>query len=232
MNVATASGAAAGAPDPSAALQAAYDTIRRTRMEGIPILNPAVGVEAVGFRRWRGFWLGVLVTPWCMNLALTEAEPAAWPALRVGEKFTQIFPAGRFEFILGRETLLGTGRRGETLMCSLFSPMFEFANHAGARATALACLDALFDESNLETADIGIGPAPVTLQQDAAAAAAAAESAETAERLAPDAKAAPPAETCAPMPSASRRDFLRGRWTARAAPAPESGAGRPAVNAR
>jgi [NiFe] hydrogenase assembly HybE family chaperone len=202
--------ATSAAPDPSAALQAAFDTIRRTRMQAIPILNEALRVDAVGFRRWQDFWLGVLVTPWCMNLVLMPAEPAFWPALRVGDKSTHLFPAGRFDFIFGREALLGEGARGETLMCSLFSPMFEFADHDGARDTALACLDALFDEKNIEATDIVVGPAPVTLQQDAAAVAQDVER-EQAEAAAPAAHAG---EDAAAPASVSKRDFLRGRWTA------------------
>jgi [NiFe] hydrogenase assembly HybE family chaperone len=188
--------------DPTAALTRAFDTIRRTRMAGIPILNDAVGVEAVGFHRWQGFWLGVLVTPWCMNLVLMEADAVHWPRLRSGEKFSLTFPAGRFEFIFGREALLGASTgddtRGETLMCSLFSPMFDFADHAGARATALACLSALFDANNAEAADISLGAVPVTLQQDAA---------QTAARLEREAAQEPTLAI-----DASKRNFLRGRW--------------------
>ena len=189
---------AALAPDPSAALRVAFDTIRRSRMDGIPILNEALHVDAVGFRRWQGFWLGVLITPWCMNLVLTEADPAAWPQLRVGEKSTQWLPSGRFEFIFGREQLLGAGRRGETLMCSLFSPMFEFANHDGARATALACLDALFDANNVEAADVAVGSA-AALKPD--------------ERDEVERAGDRGAETATGL--VSKRDFLRGKWSAR-----------------
>lgn len=197
--------AADATADPTAALTRAFDTIRRTRMAGIPILNDAVGVEAVGFHRWQDFWLGVLVTPWCMNLVLTQADAARWPRLRSGEKFSLRFPAGRFEFIFGREPLLGadvgSDKRGETLMCSLFSPMFDFADHAGARATALACLTALFDANNAEAADLAVGAAPVTLQQDAA---------QTAARLEREAAPEPPSPS--PAVDASKRSFLRGHW--------------------
>ena len=39
-------------------------------MAGVPMLNPALRVQAVGFRHWQSHWLGVLVTPWFMNLML------------------------------------------------------------------------------------------------------------------------------------------------------------------
>jgi [NiFe] hydrogenase assembly HybE family chaperone len=54
-----------------ARLAAAFERIHRERMAGLPILHPKLRVAAVGGRAWRGHWLGVLVTPWCMNLVLT-----------------------------------------------------------------------------------------------------------------------------------------------------------------
>jgi [NiFe] hydrogenase assembly HybE family chaperone len=189
--------------DPSARLQAAFDTIARTRMDGVPILNDALRVQSVGFRRWNGFWLGVLVTPWCMNLMLLPAVPALWPRRRIGEKLKYVFPAGVFEFIAGREKLLADGvqppagteaaaeaaseaaaaaasLRDAYLMCSLFSPVFEFADHEAAVATGAACLDALFDDANYEATEMAVTRAPVTISADAAAAAAAADAAEAA----------------------------------------------------
>ena len=34
------------------------------------MVNPALAVEAVGFRPWGEHWLGILITPWFMNLVL------------------------------------------------------------------------------------------------------------------------------------------------------------------
>jgi [NiFe] hydrogenase assembly HybE family chaperone len=117
-------------------------------MAGLPFVNEALRVEMVGLRRWRGLWLGVLVTPWFMNLLLLPGDevgdggevPARWPAVRTGEYAHFDFPAGAMSFLAGRE-----GEVAEYLSCSLFSPMFEFAGHDEARQTAEACLVALFD---------------------------------------------------------------------------------------
>jgi len=114
----------------------------------LPFVNQALRVELVGLRRWRGLWLGVLVTPWFMNLLLLpgdgaaegEEVPARWPVVRTGEYAQFAFPAGVMSFLAGRE-----GEVGEYLSCSLFSPVFEFAGHDVARQTAEACLTALFD---------------------------------------------------------------------------------------
>ncbi len=60
-----------------------------------------------------------------------------------------MFPAGVFEFIGGRDPALG-----DYQACSLFSPMFEFTDQHGARATALAALDALFDDASREASEV------------------------------------------------------------------------------
>jgi len=134
----------------AARVQAAFERVRRERMTGLPFVNEALRVELVGLRRWRGLWLGVLVTPWFMNLLLLPGDgtgpsqdpSARWPAVRTGEYASFSFPAGVMSFLAGRE-----GEVGEYLSCSLFSPMFEFADHETARQTAEACLGALFDAS-------------------------------------------------------------------------------------
>lgn len=125
-------------------LEIAFDRIARTRMAGLPFLNPRLHVEAVGFREWEGQWLGVLVTPWSINLVLLPAS-GPWPRLSTGaERFVDL-PAGRFRFIAGFDAALG-----EYHACSLFSPALEFADQEAARATALAALRALQDPAGAE----------------------------------------------------------------------------------
>lgn len=129
-------------------VQAAFDRVQRERMAGLPFVNEALRVELVGLRRWHGLWLGVLITPWFMNLLLLPGDDPAddavpWPRLPVRETARFAFPAGSFEFIAGHE-----GEAGEYLACSLFSPVFEFADQATARQTAEACLAALFDAAS------------------------------------------------------------------------------------
>lgn len=187
----------AGYPvDPGPQVAAAFRIVHEMRMHDVPILNPAIAVEAVGFAPWDAHWLGCLVTPWFMNLMLLPRVPERWVRLRPGEKHTYVFPAGAFEFIGGREEAIG-----EYQACSLFSPMFEFRDHATARLTADACLSALFDPGNVEHADV---PLPAMSEQlvDAANEAAAHEAAEPPP-------VPPEARLDAPM---SKREFLRGKF--------------------
>ena len=66
------------AADPSALVAATFERIHRERMTGMPMLNPALAVAAVGFERRDADWRGVLVMPWGIGLLLLPATEA-WP---------------------------------------------------------------------------------------------------------------------------------------------------------
>jgi len=122
-----------------ARLVARYRAIAETAMADVPICNPRLGVEAVDFRRWGGRALGMVVTPWFLNLTLfdlSDGEPA--PAAQSGATVPLQLPAGQVDLIVG--DLPGFGRVD---ICSLFSPMFEFAEMEAAVATAREALRAL-----------------------------------------------------------------------------------------
>lgn len=140
-------------PDPSACLESTFRTVYADRMRGLAFVNAAVRVEAIAFAPWKGYWLGVMLTPWSMNLVLMPRNAAAWRTLPPGEKRRYTFPAGSFDFISARSDGIG-----EYLTCSLFSPVLEFADHETARLTATAARAALFDATNLEPTDIPLRP--------------------------------------------------------------------------
>ena len=124
-------------------LEQVFDDIQRLRMQGVPVLNPALQVEAVAFTSWQDHCLGVLITPWFMNLVLLPNEADEWTGLAVGAKVRYQFPSGAYEFIVGYEDDVG---RYQT--CSLFSPMFEFVDQEAAVATAEAVMQGLMNEEN------------------------------------------------------------------------------------
>ncbi len=134
-------------PDPSPALAAAARTAA-ARMAGLSFVNPALAVEAVGFAPWNGHWLGVLLTPWSMNLVLAPRDRALWPDVAQGAKLRLRFPAGDYDFVGARDD-----EAGETLVCSLFSPVLEFEDQATARLVAELALEALFDPAHAEAAN-------------------------------------------------------------------------------
>ncbi|MFZ5558998.1 MAG: [NiFe]-hydrogenase assembly chaperone HybE [Pseudomonadota bacterium] len=139
MAEAIAARGAGHAENPGPLLEQAFRRIRDERMRDVPILNPRVEVEAVGFCDWDGRWLGILITPWFMNILLLPRRDERWIGVPPGGEITWRFPAGDYLFIGAREDAAG-----DYQMCSLFSPVLEFEDHAAARATAEACLDLLF----------------------------------------------------------------------------------------
>ena len=179
-----------GLPDPSEKLTTAFRSAA-ARMEGLLFVNPALEVEAVGFAPWQGHWLGVMVTPWFMNLTLVPADPEAWQPLALGAKRRYPFPAGDYEFVGAHD-----GAIGEYQVCSLFSPMERFEDHATARLVAQLAREALFDPANAEIREM-----PAANLSAAAAA---------------DAAAGPLARLEAGLDAPlSKRDFLHARFLAR-----------------
>jgi len=142
--------AEAALPDPSARLNASFGDAAE-RMQGLAIVNPALEVEAVGFAPWQDHWLGVMVTPWFMNLVLLPRVRSRWQSIPVGGKRTLQFPAGVYEFIGAADAGVG-----EHQTCSLFSPMHEFENHAAARLVAQLARAALLDPANAEVPERAI----------------------------------------------------------------------------
>ena len=124
--------------DPSDALVTLYAGVHRSRMQGLPIVNPALAVEAVAFAPWEGRWLGVMVTPWFINVVLAPHATHAWTPLAIGEKRVETLPAGAFEFIGAFDADVG-----EFAISSLFSPVLEFEDQATARFVAATAREAL-----------------------------------------------------------------------------------------
>jgi [NiFe] hydrogenase assembly HybE family chaperone len=176
-------------PDPSPELVASF-RLAAKRMQGLAFVNPALDVEAVAFAPWQGHWLGVLVTPWFMNLILAPRDTVAWTPLDPGAKRSYVFPAGTYDFIGACDDIAGAYQ-----MCSLFSPLLHFDDQETARLVAGLAREALFDAANAERADMPVGnlsPARIPAATE------------------PGPIAQLEAQLTAPQ---SKRDFLRARWT-------------------
>lgn len=125
-------------------LAAHFRDIADTRMRGLPFLNPRLDVEAVGFavqvagEDATSGVLGILITPWFMNLMWLA--PALSAPLAQGASREHFFGGQRLTFIGAVDEAFGAYQS-----CSLFSPMFEFADQAAARATAEQVLTLLRD---------------------------------------------------------------------------------------
>lgn len=108
-------------------------------MQGLPICNSSLAVEGVGFREHEGRQVGVIVTPWFMNLTVLAAagDLQTW---RAGGTARLAFPSGRYDFVVSEAPGVGL-----IATCSLFSLMHDFADHDAARGAARAAADALFE---------------------------------------------------------------------------------------
>ncbi len=120
------------------ALEALFRHVEVTRMAGVPVLNRELRVEAVGFEPVAvdpgeaPAAVGVLLTPWFMNLVWLPLQTTEGGVGRMRER--EVGGVG-FEFISAHEPGFGAYEA-----CSLASPMFEYGSQAQARATAVAVL--------------------------------------------------------------------------------------------
>jgi len=178
-------------------LESVFRRIEQERMQEMPMCNPNLRVQAIGFQPWGEYLLGIMITPWFMNLMLLPQSERTLDAMaqqQEGSKQTHIFPSGRYEFASGRETGLGHYQ-----VCSLFSPLLEFDQQSLVVEVAQAVLTELMQAENWE----GISTHEKTIEKlwhpegsDAEALQTVAEQKSLAEKLE------------APL---SRRAFLRGR---------------------
>lgn len=120
-------------------LESVFSDIAQTRMAGLPICNPAMRVQAVGFREWQEHWVGVLITPWTISLVLMPGDHAPLKTLGADEKMTWEFPSGHYEFMGLNDPALGTCQ-----ICSLISPVSDVARHEDAVSIAEQVMAALF----------------------------------------------------------------------------------------
>ncbi|MEQ9257663.1 MAG: [NiFe]-hydrogenase assembly chaperone HybE [Roseovarius sp.] len=130
------------------ALVTDFREVWHAKMRDVPIVNKALQVQAVGFRMHEGRPLGVLISPWFMNLVQLPAEGEDWDGLTPGQKEVQQFPSGAYEFIHNTREMTGGYKA-----CSLFSPMGTFTTQAQAVDVARAVMVALFQEEHRADTD-------------------------------------------------------------------------------
>ncbi|MDI4666004.1 [NiFe]-hydrogenase assembly chaperone HybE [Xanthobacter autotrophicus] len=195
--------------------EAVFREIHSAKMKGVPFVNESLGVKAVGFRAHEGRVLGVLVTPWFMNLVLLPAATDDWSGLKTGDKELIAFPSGTYEFLAADRPETGPYKA-----CSLFSPMFDFSSMLQAVETAAAVLPALFDAANREE---GTRTAEIRRRAEEAAAQAEAEAAALDKVAASEEPAPRPAGAPAEL---SRRAVILGPRAAQgvAQDSPQDGA--------
>ncbi len=108
-------------------------------MRDLPIYNARIAIEAFGFRAFGAdALLGVVLTPWFMNLVLLPVRPEPMRMAAIGSSAAIALPAGSRSFIVGGDDVVG-------LYCahSLHSPVLNFTLPGQARAEARRLLGLL-----------------------------------------------------------------------------------------
>jgi len=126
-----------------AELVARFREIGSTRVKGLPIYNPRIEVEAVGFQPFGEGWIGALITPWFMATLILLRDRRAVDEDKIGTKGREMLPCGECEFSRGGDHIVGAYKTR-----SIRSTMSEFASQDTARVEALRVLSELMSEGS------------------------------------------------------------------------------------
>ena len=130
-------------------VEQAFCKILRESMQGIPILNSKINVEALGFQSYQGRIMGIVITPWLMNVILLPAQNDDWSGLDLGHKETRTFGSRAHKFLVNDIDGIGICQTH-----SLHSPMNEFSSHEHARRAAQSFLDGLLTDADPADHDV------------------------------------------------------------------------------
>ncbi|MGI9205664.1 MAG: [NiFe]-hydrogenase assembly chaperone HybE [Woeseiaceae bacterium] len=109
---------------------ARYQTVYVESMRDLPICNPELEVEVIGPITLNEHQLGVLITPWFMNLILLPGDET-WKDEFAGAICSVELPSAPCEFTVCQDEFLGT-----FLSAVLFHSVNDFADHETAVAVA------------------------------------------------------------------------------------------------
>jgi len=122
----------------SSDLAARFSDIHTQRMQGLPFVNDNLNVETIGFREFQEFEIGVLITPWFMNLVLLPGADVA-KGIAQGHKINACFPSEEIEFTAAQDEELGL-----YFSAVLFSTVADIPDQATARELASEVMKGLF----------------------------------------------------------------------------------------
>lgn len=147
--------------DPTAFLENHYQHVWETRMHDLPFVNPALAVKAVGFQRHEGDWLGVMITPWFLNLFLLSGGGQLWGDIPAGERRYLNLPCGTLQFIADDDPDLGPYQ-----YCPLIAPVSSIPDLATALKAAQDAMAAVVAPPDMHAAGAG-APAGSGTQSEA-----------------------------------------------------------------
>jgi [NiFe] hydrogenase assembly HybE family chaperone len=115
------------------------------RMRDLPFYNDRLDVEAVGFRDWESHRLGILITPWFINLVLLPGTADDWSALRQGDQSDWHLPAETIRF-----TASCPDDGDVYLTAPVFTNVIGVPDHEAAKAIAQQVLESLLAKPGTE----------------------------------------------------------------------------------
>lgn len=114
------------ASNPQDVLEQHFDSVYEREMKGLKLCHKDVKVQAVGFHLYENHWLGMMITPWFLNLMILPQTDQPWPELKQerGNDILLEFPCGNLKFTPRIDPDLGS-----YLCCSLASPLRNIKSH-------------------------------------------------------------------------------------------------------
>ncbi len=140
------------AADPAPFFAAGFEEVLQRRMKGLPIVSTRLAVRVLPFKRTGCHWIGAVVTPWSVQAVFACGDRSHWKVLPAGVAVDLKLAGGDFTFLSVKDSILG-----QYLMCSLKSPVHDFADQAAADAFARTCLDLMTTKAASDEAE---APAP------------------------------------------------------------------------
>jgi [NiFe] hydrogenase assembly HybE family chaperone len=141
--------------DPSEFLAAHFEHVWQTRKRDLPSVNPALTVDVIGFSRQQGDWLGVVVTPWFINLFMFSGGGELWGDIPAGQRRYVNLPCGTVQFIADDDPDLGPYQ-----YCPVIAPVSSVPDMATARKAGLDALAAIIELPAPPVADTAAAAEP------------------------------------------------------------------------
>lgn len=118
--------------NPDIRLAAHYQSLWEAGGQDMAGINPALAVEAVGFTRYEGDWLGVVIAPWFLRLFLLPGGGKLWGEIPVGQSRYINLPGETMQFVADHDPELGPFQ-----YCTLLEPTSLITDMDAARRMAV-----------------------------------------------------------------------------------------------
>jgi len=118
--------------NPGPLFEAHYRSLWECEGSSFEEANPALAVEAIGFTRYAGDWLGVIVTPWFLRLYLVPGGGSLWGEIPLGRSRYINLPSETMQFVADADPELGPFQ-----FSTLIDPTSLLSDMGAARQMAL-----------------------------------------------------------------------------------------------